>query len=353
MGTSSYESCYQQCVNLLTTYSEIIKASNKQGLGNNSKASEEVYRGLLNILYPQSYFQSPDKVNEPAIDLFDHSQKTVVQIKSSLTRTEIRECVEKFSRTPWYEARGYDLIILLTTSFCLPKVEKFQVGSCTYYNYDHCYLDNSRLLKRIDGSNCNQVLEYLRLMTTDSPQDCDYQPTQTVNNYGTTLNFSNSGDVNLDGATFGYSPDNRQLTIDDTSSAASLKNLLSTKSIEPIPYDQDCPDNQLQRISSSILKVDDLYVLVEPEIKKIYNYLEVLDNTHHEDIAKILWLVVYFENSSKKVPPMRLQRKMQSIKQSINLKISPEYRDILSDISCHSKNAKTLIKSVKYGEPYA
>jgi hypothetical protein len=344
MGIQSYDSSLQLCINLLTTYSEKIKASNKQGLGNNAKTSEEVYRGLLNLLYPNRNYQSFGKVNEAAVDLYNHSDKTVVQIKASLTRNEIQECVEKFSKTDWYKVRKYDLVILLTTSYCRPRVEKFKAGGYTYETFDHCYYDNNRLLKLIDGSNCHQVLEYLELMTTDSPTKVEREVTNAVNNYGPTLNITTtSGDVKIDGSTFDYSQDNRNLAIDETNPRTNFQNTLGNSSQQVISYQQDTPDNQLKRISKSIFKADDLYLLIEPDIKELYSHLEELENTRHSDIAKILWLVIYFENSEKKIPSLSLKQKMLEIKNSVNLSILPEYREIINGTLYFSDNSKSLI----------
>ena len=348
MRTLNYGSCQQKCIDLLTTYSEIIKASNKQGLGNNSKTSEEVYRGLLNILYPNSNYESPGKINEPAIDLYDHSQRIVVQIKASLTRSEIKECVEKFSKTTWYNVKNYDLIILLTTSNCLPKEEEFHAGSYTYTNFDHCYLDNNRLLKRINGSNCNQVFEYLKFMTTDSPQSENSQVAQTVNNYGTTLNFSGSGDVSFDGTTFHSAPDNRQLKIDEASHRDAPQNLLDIKQNPAILYEKDTPDNQLRRISSAILKIDDLYLLIEPEVKKLYKHLEELESTQHSEVAKVLWLIIFYENSEKHMPTRGLRQRMLEVKDTVSLHLSFEYKKLLSELTYYSDNSKNLISSIRY-----
>ncbi|PWQ93584.1 SMEK domain-containing protein [Leucothrix arctica] len=353
MDKLNYDSCYELCIDLLITYSEKIKTTNKLARLNHAKSSEEVYRGLLNRLSSNNNYQSASKVNEPAIDLFDTSQRLCVQVKSSLTRAEIRECVAKFEKTDWFRKEKYDLVILLTGSSCRTKVEEFKVNDFTYYNEEHCYLDNTRLLKLINGDNYRQVLEYLQVMTVGEAEKVDKAP-ETVNYNAPVFNISGtSGDVKIDGNQFSFSPDNRHLTIDDAvSTAANAPTLQANGEYELLAYKQDTPDNQLARISAAILEEENLRGLSELDVKNFYDHLNTLESTEHNGIAKVLWLIIFYENSEKHIPTRKLRQKMREVQSSMSLDIPNEHAELISKLRFFSKNSKALIKSISYVSTY-
>lgn len=353
----SFNDCFQKAVDLLAKYEHMIGLSNDLAINNHAKTSEEVYSGLLNLLYPQRRYQTAGKVNEKGIDLFDPVSREAVQIKSRLGKSGIRDCVNKFSTTDWCKNKKYDLVILVTAEKCSVSEQEFEVEGYCYTNRLDSYLDNSRLLSLVNVRNCHQVLNYLQAAIVD-PMHQGSSKTETTTNYntGTVFQFSNSGDVSFNDTNFDLSSDNRNVTLTKTDSfqsakssyekglyndsASKFKKLLDSSSEADI-------NSSLYYVLSKVSGIN-IYDMTEIEIEKINEHIQHLSDTKHEELGNVIWLVVYFENVATRVPPAAVESLMQKKLSELDYLLPIENKAALNKIEIYTPESQEILRKIRY-----
>jgi len=356
----SFNDCLQKSTDLLAKYEHMISLSNDSALNNHAKTSEEVYRGLLNILYPSRNYQRAERINEKGIDLFDPESKDAVQIKSKLGKSGIRECVEKFSTTEWCQSKGYNLVILVTAEKCGVPEQDFEVDNYGYTNHSGSYLDNNRLLNLVSVENCQRVLEHLEEATASpNQQSNEYSPkfeTVTNNNSGVMIQISGSENVSFDGANFGLSADNREVTLTQTDnfqsalgsyekglyddSASKFNKLISASPETDI-------NNSLYYVLSKVSGIN-IYELTEVVVEKINRNIQHLFNTDYEELGNILWLIVYFENVATRAPSGSIESLMHRKLSGLDYLLPSEHKSALSKIETYTPESQEILRKIRY-----
>lgn len=76
------------------------------------RVAENVFRDLLNIVYPDAFFVNANlaQPNAPGLDLVSHNKKMIVQVTTENTKKKIEKTIEKCDLEKY---KGYRLVILL------------------------------------------------------------------------------------------------------------------------------------------------------------------------------------------------------------------------------------------------
>lgn len=145
---------------ILTYY---VQTSNTQGRTDVNKDAENLFAGLLNLMYDCNLKNMNDvKANFPAIDLGDRQRRFCVQVTSVNTQQKIQQTLDKFFK--YGLDREFSFLLILIIGSSDEKYRKFDIPESFHFTKEDNIWDIVRLAKeigRLSPSKQEIILGYL------------------------------------------------------------------------------------------------------------------------------------------------------------------------------------------------
>jgi len=334
----------------LTTYLAFletsIKHSNSLGRTNKNIDAEGLYMDMLNITHGHNLIKaSSERVNFAAADLIDRKRRLAVQITSDNNLTKIKDRIDTFNRHDMHkDFDGLTFYIIGKRSSSIKVDQKYEG---IYLDTD--VIDSKRFIEEVCiNKKLQEVCDYLEEEII--PKSRPTEVKQEINHnflagadlpHGTTINISSgSQTVNMSPQSFDINNQVMNLQGSADHGVPALGEYSETKLIDS-DYDE------LNYFASKLLEKD-LRDVEAFEIGVFYDNLDDLEGTQFNNVAAVLWMLLYYENSVTKRPPDSLKQRAILKKQSLSRSLSAEYQEVLEKFVLYQASSQKLLNSIEY-----
>lgn len=125
--------------------------------------------------------------------------------------------------------------------------------------------------------------------------------------------------------------------------------LNSFKKAQETTNEQALEDNILFAIASYIGANDNMRFASKPTALKVFRHLDFLMGTRHKDIARVIWLCLYWQYGKSQINTVRLNSQFEELQQQQVKEISDIYCTIMSPIQRNvSSTTRSLFLNFKF-----
>jgi len=335
---------HERLINYLTYWETSVNRSNSFGYTNKNIGSETLYMNMLNIAHGHNLIEaSTESVNFPAVDLIDRSRGIAVQITSKNSLREIKDRIDKFFDNGMDEEFGdFIFYIIGERSKSIKPGDKYRG-----IHLDTDVIGTKMFIEAVRAENkLQEVCDYLE--SEIIPKATHHKAPQEVKNEvlagavfhtGATLNVTTgSQTVNITPQSLSFDSNNPLLALNGgnaQSGDADIAYLTIDENRQELDY-------AVSKLSENGLRGIESY-----EIDAIYEILDGLEDTQFADLAAVLWLLLYFENSSLNSPPLELKNQGVLKKQALSYSLSQEHYQILENFELFQATSKKLWDSIE------
>lgn len=339
----------ERLIKYLEIWGATVNTSNSFGLTNRNIGSEELYMKMLNIVHGHSLVEaSKERVNFPAVDLVDRHRRLAVQITSDNSLSKIKQRIDKFNDHGLNkEFEDFSFYIIGQRSKSIKDGDEY--GGVPL---DTNVIDTKRFIAEVCTENkLQEVCDYLEKEVFSGHVAPEVKQDVTNNIFsGATLHPGVTVNISTGSQTVNGSAQN--LTFDSHNQVLSYQdyvpNVGTNFEVEGLLKQNIIGDeDQLQFILSEMS--DRRLCDIKPyEINSIYDELDRLEGTHCEELSRVIWLLLYFENSADKNPSLELKKRAASKTKLLKHKVLREHQRILESFALHQIQSMELINSVEY-----
>lgn len=336
---------HERLIEYLASWELSITRLNSFGFTRKNIGSETLYMNMINITYGCNLIEaSTERVNFPAVDLIDRGRGLAVQITSDNSFSKIKKRIDIFNDHGMNkEFEEFSFHIIGQRSQSIKKgVEYGGIDLHTNVIDTKMFIDDIRHYRKLQ-----EVCDYLA--SELDPDVADSNCKQDVNNQifsganihaGAIVNVTTgSQTVNLTPQSLNFSSAKQPFSLDGDEHKVI--------GVAEIAYLED--DESYRELEYAISKIAEngFRGIESYEIDSIYKVLDDLEGTQYADLATVLWLLLYFENSALNSPSLRLKSQGAVKKQALNSLLNSEQYQVLEKFDLFQTASKALMSSIK------
>lgn len=340
----------ERLIKYLEIWGATVNTSNSFGLTNRNIGSEELYMNMLNIVHGHNLVEaSNERVNFPAVDLIDKNRRLAVQVTSNSNLQSIKKRIDIFySHGLDRDFEDFSFYIIGQRSKSIKDGDEYKGVPL-----DTNVRDTQMFIREVPSGKLQEVCEYFESEIFSLSGKAEMNKDVTNNMFanavihpGVTLNVSSGPQtVNVRPQNLSFDSHSQDLILHNFPSRSSLDSGLKGSLCNGVTKDKE----QLHFVVSEISQKN-LCDVASFEIDRLYDELDRLDGSYFDDLGSILWLLLYFENSSTKNPTLSLKKRAALKKQLLNFQVDKAYQKFLLSLELYNPQSINILNSIKFVE---
>lgn len=334
---------HEKLIGYLAFWKANVTSSNSFGLTNKNIGSETLYMNMLNLVHGHSLIEaSKESVTFPAVDLFDRARGIAIQVTFDNRLSNIKKRIDIFNEKGMGQDFGEFSFYIIGERSKAIKPGQIYGG----IPLDTNVIDTKMFIQEVRTENkLQEVCEYLEFEII--PKVVETKETHDVTSQvfsGAVIHPGATVNVTTGSQTVNVSPQSLSLGSANQPFVLHKPNENGVAEIACLEIDED--RQELDYVISKLLE-GGLRAIESYEIDSIYKVLDNLEDTQYADLAGVLWLLLYFENSALNSPALQLKKRGALKKGALSNSLIGEHYRLLAKFELFQATSKKLMDYIE------